>query len=860
MAKNAKYRSAASHQRPLRRNRRASSRWRRVRWVLWIVGLLGVGLVGVFVYFYTQAAHDLDRWLQGTTRQVNPSNIYARPLMLRVGQRITPANVIDHLRLASYGEATTNPEPVRGAYRWVDRTLDIMPGSAVVHDRQRGFPRVRLEFEAQQRRIAQIIDVTTGRPLEQCQIEPALISTITRPLGRASSSTERGVRYEVTYEQLPAHLINAILTIEDKTFFQHPGVNVLAILRALWRNVQAEAVVEGGSTITQQLVKNILVGSERSYERKFREAFLALALERRFTKKEIFTQYANVVYMGSRGGLNIYGLAAAAREYFNKDVSQLELHESALLAGMIHRPAYYLLSEHQAEALRRRNVVLEAMRREGLIGAAEAEAAKRKPLGLRFRARAGSVETNTPYFIDYVQEEMARLMPEADLSEAGYRIYTTLDTDLQRAASVAVGEGLAVLDRRFRPRAATDSLQAALVVLEARTGEILAMVGGRSYSESQFNRVTDAQRQPGSAIKPFVYAAALSSGIHDGRPITLATTYTDEPKSFEAGYAPENFGGRYLQRPVTVREALARSLNVITVTLAQETGYGEVAGMIARCGLPRPGATATTALGTAEVTPLELASAYTAFVAGGRRAIPLSVRQVTDSEGRLLKRVTSQNEEVMTPQVAFMILSALQDVIRQPYGTAHEAASLGHYALAGKTGTSQRSDAWFVGLTPSIVCVTWVGFDDNRPMNLTGSAAALPIWISLMRQIARLRPELLAGTFTPPPELIERPIDPTTGMLATQLCPEPRAELFLAGRELTEFCSQHPGPPLEWPVVVPADSRPSAPDQTNLQSLAVDSQPRQLGDRQPPFEPEPQRHRRPRRVVPPPNAGRPPPE
>jgi penicillin-binding protein 1B len=853
MAKNANYKSSASSRSPIQRGRRKSSRRRLAKWLLWLVGILTVSLVGAFVYFYTEATTDLDQWMQGTNRSVNPSNIYARPLTLRVGQRITPTKIVDQLRLASYSEATANQGRARGTYRLIDQTLEVVPGNTAVMDRQRVFPHVRIEFDAKQQQIDAIVDDTTGRPMEVCQIEPILISTITRSIGRASSSTERGVRYEVTYQQLPVHLVNAVLTIEDKSFFQHRGVNVLAIVRALWRNLQAEEVVEGGSTITQQLIKNILVGSDRSYERKFREAFLALALERRLTKEEIFTQYANIVYLGYRGGLSIYGLGAAAREYFNKDVSQLERHESALLAGMIHRPAYYLLSEHQAEALRRRNLVLEAMREDGLIAVAEAEEAKQKPLGLRFRARAGDVEINTPYFIDYVQEEVARLMPDADLAEVGYRINTTLDLELQRAASIAVGEGLAVLDRRFRqrnPKAATDPLQAALVVLEARTGDILAMVGGRSYSESQFNRVTNAQRQPGSAIKPFVYASALASGVHEERPITLATTYTDEPKSFETGYAPENFGGRYLQRPVTVREALTRSLNVITVALAQETGYGEVAGMIGRCGLPRPDATAATALGAAEVSPLELASAYTAFVAGGRRTIPISIRQVADSDARPLRPVTSQSEEVMTPQVAFMVLSVLQDVIRQPYGTAHEAASLGDYALAGKTGTSQRSDAWYVGLTPSIVCVAWVGFDDNRPMNLTGSAAALPIWISLMRQIARLRPELLAGAFTPPPGLIERPIDPTTGMLATRLCPEPRAEFFLAGRELTEFCAQHPGPPLELPFVVPTDGSPHSPANIGQGDVNAGPQPHHVGNSEPPpAEPDPQRRRRPRRVM-----------
>jgi penicillin-binding protein 1B len=583
-------------------------------------------------------------------------------------------------------------------------------------------------------------------------------------------------------------------------------VNYLAILRALWVNLSKGETVQGGSTITQQLVKNILIGSERSYRRKFHEAFLALALERRLTKEQIFAQYANVIYIGHRGGLSIYGLGAAAREYFNKDISELTLAESALLAGMINRPAYYLQEGRAKEALARRSHVLDEMVEQGMILAMEAERAKQAPLGLQVRSRRETSDPQAPYFIDLVQQTLSGLIPNEDLAEVGFRVYATLDLELQRAASIAVGEGLAVLDRTFRlrkPPISPGTVQGAIVALDIASGDVLAIVGGRRYADSQFNRVTDAHRQPGSAIKPLVYATALSLGVHEAQPITLATMYTDEPQAFEGGYAPDNFGDQYLYRAVTVREALTRSLNVITVKLAQEAGYSEVARMIGRFGLPRPEPNASIALGTGEVTPLGLASAYSVFATGGRRVIPTCIRQITDNDGRTVRQIQVQHEEVLTPAVAYLVLNVLQDVIAQPFGTGRAAASLGKYALAGKTGTSQRSDAWFVGFTPNLVCAAWVGFDDNRQLRLTGSQAALPIWLSFMRQVARLRPDLLAGEFQRPEGLVDLPIDPTTGLRATQQCPSYRAEVFLEDRPVTELCTAHPGPVLEWPLAEP---------------------------------------------------------
>ncbi len=793
----------------------SSSGWRS-RAISWGLRGLGVccvlGLVALF-YFYVEAEQDLDAWLAGRLGQGEPTVFYAAPSRLRIGQRFSRGQLLEHLSRAGYAAIDKTADQWRGRYRVTRQGVEIWPAESSVEARTAA---VRVVFSRDGSRVERLVDLSSGREREEVLLPPEPIGSIVSTLGISGGAArqDRGLRLQVEYAQLPRHLVQAIVAVEDKRFFEHTGVDYLGILRALWRDLLAGGAVQGGSTITQQLVKNILVGSERTLRRKVREAFLALALERRLSKEEIFTRYVNVIYLGRRGPVSIYGVGAAAREYFDKDVSQLTLSESAFLAGIIHRPGYYLSRTHDPEVVergrRRRDFVLDRMVEEGFITPAEAERAKRAPLRLHFRAKGVGTEAGAPYFLDYVQEQLAELFPASDLGRLGYRVYTTIDMDLQRAATMALIQGLERLDRELlrRPYAIPPgTVQGALVALHARTGEILAMVGGRNYEESQFNRAVDARRQPGSAIKPFVYAAALESGEREGKPITLADLYMDEPRTFEGGYAPRNFGDTYLFRPVSVREALARSLNVVTVQIAQDVGYATVARMLERCGLPRPPAQAATALGASEVTPLELAAAYTVFPNAGTRVLPFSLTRIVSPEGRVLLENQTRRIDVLSPAVAHLVTSALQSVIAEPYGTGHAAATLGLSAIAGKTGTAQRSDAWFAGFTPEIVCVVWVGLDDNRPLPLAASRAALPIWIAFMRQVAALRPDLVAGSFTPAQGVVEHIVDPQTGLRATDHCPETRVEIFIEGREVTELCTLHPGQPLEElpPVEVPPE-------------------------------------------------------
>lgn len=740
-----------------------------------------------------EASHRLDGWLVDERGQMNPSNIYGAPRIVYAGARVSRDRILEYLSRASYADAARATSDRRGQFRMLGSNLEITPPRLPDGRANPSFQSVRISFGEGGRVVQAISDLASKEKLEACTLEPEPIATITRQLGEPSSSNERGLRYEVGYAQLPPQLVSAVVAIEDKRFFQHTGVDYLGLARALLRGLLSGERVGGTSTITQQLVKNILVGSERSYRRKFREAFLALALERRFSKEQIFSRYANAIYLGRRGSLSIYGFAAAAREYFGKDISRISLPEAAFLAGIIQRPAYYLSDAHRDDALARRDHVIDAMLRLEMIASDEAEKAKKTPLSIQSRARSGSSPVNAPYFIDHIQEQLAEVLPGEDLAEAGYRIFTTLDMDLQRAAAQAVSQGLAVLDRemsRRRPPIPADTVQGALVAMDTRTGEILAMVGGRDYGASQFNRATDAFRQPGSSIKPLVFEAALTMGEHEGRPITLANTYIDQPTEFEGGYAPGNFGEEYQYRPLTVREGLARSSNIVSVSLAHDTGYGRVADMIERFGLRRPPENAAIALGASEATPLQMASAFSAFASSGMRAVPLSINRIENDAGTKLHDQRPQTKEVVSAQESYLVLSAMRDAIAQPYGTGRAAAQMGSFALAGKTGTSQRSDAWFGAFSPRLVCVVWVGFDDHRMLRMTGSHAALPIWLSFMRQAAALRPDLFAGDFEKPEGLVELEIEPHTGLLASESCPEKRMEIFLPSRVVEEPCTE----------------------------------------------------------------------
>jgi len=487
---------------------------------------------------------------------------------------------------------------------------------------------------------------------------------------------------------------------------------------------------------------------------------IALALEQRLSKEDIFALYCNEIYLGQRQGIGIRGVAQAAKFYFGKELKDLTLNEAATIAGMIQSPARYAPDRHPEAAKIRRDRVIGAMKTEGFIGDSIAQAAVTDPVVVApFESSANEL---APYYIDSVNRALDTAQNGSDTEvEQTMRVHTSIDPDLQAAAESALRQQLDLLGKSKK-----GSPQGALVALDVHTGRVLAMVGGRNYAESQLNRATDAKRQPGSVFKPFVYATAFESGIS---PLSLSR---DAPQTFQYGgatYSPANFGKTYSMHDVLLREGLVHSLNVVTVDLAIRTGLVRVASTAARFGIDSPPvAYPSLALGTAEVTPLKMAAAYAAFANGGIVYEPTVFEGAVDNNGGPVLRATSSETHVIRPTTAYMITDMLSDVISR--GTARRAkGALGNTAIAGKTGTSR--DGWFVGYTPNLVCAVWIGFDDNEQLGLTGAEAALPAWIDFMKEAIAVRPSLGGSTFPKPSGIVTVKIDPETGYLAGPECP-----------------------------------------------------------------------------------------
>ncbi|HVG34158.1 MAG TPA: PBP1A family penicillin-binding protein [Pyrinomonadaceae bacterium] len=736
--------------------------------------------IGVFGYYWWIFSGRIDRLLNGEVF-TRSAGIYAAPKELRVGENISVDELIAYLKRAGYVEKTQQADSSRGRYSINGANVDIEPSKDATLDGQKTFPRLRVQFARGGKSIATIMFPDGGARYDKAQLEPEKISSVT--------GTERAKRRIVGFNDLPPHLIKAITVTEDRSFFDHYGVNIRGILRALIRRYEADPnspiARQGGSSITQQLVKNLLLSPERTWRRKFAEAYMSVIIETRLSKEQIFALYCNEVYLGQQAGFSINGFGEAADAYFSKDVTTLTLPESAFLAGIIRSPNRYNPYHNIETATARRNQVLQSMAETGAI--TQLEAAQAQNIPLKVAATKGRVDaSDAPYFADYVQNQLDSIIGDASASQH-LRVYTTIDMDLQRAAYAAVTKQLAALDKLYAKRVEPGTLQAAMVAMNAHTGEIVAMVGGRDYTKSQLNRVSDAMRQPGSVFKPFVYATALNTAYDPiPRVITPATIYTDEPKTFtfdNQEYSPGNFGDDYSNGPVTLRDALVKSLNVVTVDVAMEVTIGRVMNLAAKAGLPPvKKAYPAMALGASEATPLQIASAYTAFAASGTRTTPIAINRVTTGNGTTVAAPTSQKNDVLRPDVAYVMTSMLKDVVNR--GTAARLGArgfknvAGRIGIAGKTGTSR--DGWFAGFTPNLVCVVWVGFDDGSQLGLTGAEAALPIWADFMSAALADHPEW-NGDWAMPEGIEQAEIDTRTGGLATEESTSTRTEFFING-------------------------------------------------------------------------------
>ncbi len=700
-------------------------------------------------------------------------------LVYAEGQRLVPGVSVRAVDLAAIlgrlgysevrGGVTAPGQYRRGAASW-----EIFSRSE-----GEGAHRIRLELNGD--RIARVL--RDDRAAGSAELEGEILASA----GDRPGEESRPVRLA----DVPLSVVQAVVAAEDHRFFEHRGLDLRGVMRAAWANARAGRVTQGGSTITQQLVKNRLLSSRRTMFRKVREAWLATLVDWRYPKERILEAYLSELYLGQHGPFAIRGLGAAARVYFGKEVHQLTLAEGALLAGMARAPNSYSPVLHPQRARARRNVVLGQMRGLGMIGDADYRAAVAQPIRVRFSALGGQT---APYFMDHVRQELEERIGD-EATEAGSKIFTTLDLSLQRFAEAAVTRGLDRLEtsrprlRRSEPGA---RLQAALVALDPSTGQIKAMVGGREYRQSQFNRAVSGRRQPGSAFKPFVFAAALAT--HGNRPaVTAATLVDDAPITLTVGgtpWSPRNYQDRYEGR-VSVRRALEASLNAATVRIAAIVGLAAVIETARTLGLetelsPVP----AMALGAFEVTPLELAHAYLPFANTGLRTpAPAAVRAAAAGDGSPVTLHEEESQRVLSPAESYLMTSLLQGVMTSGTGAASRALGL-ERPLAGKTGTTNEGrDAWFVGYSPTLLAVVWVGFDDAAPHGLSGAEAALPIWTDFMKQALDLYP----GTpFTPPPGIVFADVDPTNGKLANRFCPMSVRETFLAGTE-PEPCTDHGG-------------------------------------------------------------------
>jgi penicillin-binding protein 1B len=754
--------------------RRRTTRRSRRKWILGVGVPLAVAAALTLVIFYAQ----LTGSFEGRVWTL-PSRVYSSGLHVVTGMAIDGETLAARLKRTGYERV--EGAPLRpGQYRVRGRTLDVYVRAFPGGDRPVTARRVTIAFGGSS---VTSIAGDGGRRLESVDIEPELLSLL---FGKRQEE-----RQVVRLKDVPKVLIDAVLAAEDARFFRHGGVDPLAVLRAAFTNVRRGGIVQGGSTITQQTVKNLYLGQERTYWRKSREAVMAVMLDLRYPKERILEVYLNEVYLGQRGSVAICGVQAAASYFFGRNIADLSLAESATLAGMIRSPGGYNPFSHPDRAVARRNLVLDAMLEAGTADRAAVAKAKAEPLRV---ASGGAGYAQAPYIVDVVRSQLGEMYSEQALAEEGLAIYTTVDSVAQARAELALAKGLDRLEKEIpqvRRQKKIRSLQGCVIVTDPRNGAILALVGGRDYKDSQFNRAIQARRQPGSCFKPFVYLAGFEAGMEGAAGgLTPASVLDDSPYEIVSGgrtWSPENYDHEFVG-PIPARAALEDSRNVPTARAAQEIGLKRIIETARRCGFaqdfsPLP----SLALGAQEATPLEVATAFGTLATLGSRASPRIIREVVSRDGRKLDSREPEIRRSVAPTAAYLVDDILRGVLTR--GTAASAWSLGFRGdAAGKTGTTDDTrDAWFVGFTPEVLSLVWVGYDDNAKTGLTGASGALPIWVDLMMHI---RHRWEGSTFPEPPGVIRVEVDPESGEAATWSCPERAEEIFAVGTE-PPTCTLH---------------------------------------------------------------------
>jgi penicillin-binding protein 1B len=754
--------------------------------------VLGLGLLlpaailaAVGTYYYFSFARVIDERLHGERMRTLP-RVFARPFEIRRGQWLGANEIADRLNDLGYANRPAAFSP--GEFTATDELTTLVarggshPGKLVriVCNPAGGGPAVGSEDPAARTGVIERIEVDGAGSVDRLRLEPPLLTALI--------TANREKRRRVSLSLIPRHAVQAVLAIEDRRFYDHPGIDPIRIVGAIITNIRGtKPYLVGASTITQQLVKNFFLTPEKSIRRKLLEQFMAVVLETRATKDEILELYLNDVYLGQRGSFAIHGVAEAARLFFGKDVTNLSLAESATIAGVIQAPYTWSPFTSPTRSMDRRNLVLQAMVDAGFVERGAAERAGKEPVQVVRQA----LDVVAPYFVDYLGQTLSDQYPGLLASTDAVNVFTTIDINLQRIAQAVVQDGVRSVDEQLARKKIQGRAQIALIAIDPKTGDLLAFVGGRSYAQSQYNRAFTAKRQPGSVFKPFVYLAAFEEAAAQGRTdVTPATLVNDEQTTFtyeDKQWMPANYEDEY-DGYITLRRAIAMSRNTATIRVAEMTGFAAISGLWKRFGtstVPRPYPSIT--LGVFEATPMEIAMAYTVFPNGGEVRPLRSITGITNGD----RQVPVQQEpprRISRPDTAFLVTNLMRSVVNE--GTGASARAMG-FALdaAGKTGTTNDArDAWFVGFTPELLTAVWVGFDDNQPLGLSGSTAALPIWTRFMMAALAGRPNV---PFTPPPGIVFADIDRDTGLLAQPACPRVFHEAFLAGTEPTEACNLH---------------------------------------------------------------------
>ncbi len=704
------------------------------------------------------AEHGLSRLVPGGLGVAFSTRIYSAPYEIKRGAPAAWPGLLSRLKRLGYRRAQPPQSP--GEYSWAPPLLDIY---------LRGFQTPPARHEPLLASLSAEnglweIRSSSGEVLGRVMLEPELAEEISGP--------NKVRRDPSALDEIPVPLQNAVIAVEDKRFKKHFGIDPKALIHALWDTLTLRGL-RGGSTITQQLAKNLFLTPKRTLWRKTAEAALALYLELRYTKDKILTLYLNHIYMGQDGPVSVAGIKAASKFYFGKGPDALDLAECAMLAGLIRSPYIYNPRRAPETAIGRRNHVLSRMFSEGMISADELTAAKAQPLSLaKLAARAENTENS--YYTSEVIRRLLLLYDEDEVFRSGLSVYTAMDPQLQAAASRSARLG------RY---------EAAVTAMDAVSGNVLALAGGRDYLKSQFNRATQARRQPGSAFKPFVYGTAIEEGF------TPATLLNDSAKSYRnpdgGSWDPRNYDGVY-NGTVTLRSAIARSLNSATLDLAGRLGADKITAFAERMGIESPLENSlAVALGASEVTLLELTAAYAPFANGGFRVTPVIISAVCDSRGKVIEYAERKREPVITPAQAYLMTSLLESVVSE--GTA--AGVLGQIygwsgRAAGKTGTTNKGrDAWFIGYTPRLLAGVWTGDDSNKAIGAIGAGDAAPLWSAFMKEALD---GAQAENFAKPEEgLVSVSIDPVNGLLAVAGCPEQKKEIFISGTQPKTKCPLH---------------------------------------------------------------------